>query len=194
MFLRSVLSSDVEKAHLFQTVIKIILVLNTNTNTSMLMIQIQFYRTLKFSCIFTRYSKQRCKTNKSHTDRRRVCALALSLASAGWGSGMASPQVIKVCEVSQSVLCTFRRTSWLPDCVWRYCLMRYWLPIESMDFWFGSKEVRRKGRCTLEGRKGDQWQSWIYDIDIILWIIVYVMLWLFFFTDNSSKSTEIIIY
>lgn len=75
----------------------------------------------------------RGKTNKSDSDRRRVHAL-VSCFLAGWGSGMASPQVIKECEVCQSVLCTLKRTSWLPDCVWRDWLMRYWLPIESMDF------------------------------------------------------------
>lgn len=103
-------------------------------------------------------SEERRDKQESLWQTEGVCfspSLSLSCLLAGWGSGMASPQVIKVCEVCQSELCTLRRTSWLPDCVWRDWLMRYWLPIESMDFWFGSIEVGRIGRCTLE-RRGER--------------------------------------
>lgn len=56
-------------------------------------------------------------TNKSAYQTCSVCFSPLSCLLAHRGSGLVSPQVIKVCELCQSALCTLRQTSWLPVCV-----------------------------------------------------------------------------
>lgn len=117
-------------------------------------------------------SESREKTNSSYSDRGIacvcvyrtsvcVCVFEPSLLSliASRGGGMASPQVIRVGELCQSARCTPRRTSWPPGCVRRDCLMRYWLPIESMDFWFSAMEVGRRGKVQSGEERRGNWRD-----------------------------------
>lgn len=118
------------------------------------------------------WAEERPDKQESLIQKEDVFFSPLFCLSAGWRSGLASPQVIKVCEVCQSVLCTLRRTSWLPDCVWRDWLMRYWLPIESMDFWFGSIEVGKRGWWTQERGEDELWE---FELPIAILIMFFII-------------------
>lgn len=65
--------------------------------------------------------------------------------------------------------------------------MKYWLPIESMDFWFSSREAPRTGTCSLEWERRLQEGDWAwhsqgrtqhrcsYPVPCLLWL----WLWLY---------------
>lgn len=79
-----------------------------------------------------------------------------------------------------------------PGCAPSLCLMRYWLPIESMDFWFGSMEVVRIGSCTLEraedrSTKGEE----STEVQLLFNLPLSSVIVFFFF---ASDSYEIIVY
>lgn len=61
-----------------------------------------------------------------------------------------------------------------PGCAWRCCLMRYWLPIEGMDFliWLhGSvRGAERPERMERERRR-----PWKSEADVIFWLGAYVL-------------------